>query len=552
MATVSINPRYVFTSDRLPAVFVYSFATALASILGLLAYGAFEQAGWFVDTKTHAGGFALVVDLAVFVIKFLIAAVAVYFVSMFIKRAVQGRFETANIARRTRDGTFAFTMAAAFFLGFIWTPWTAFNGVAGATFFVILAGIALCLLDIPFRKFSYKLIFLAAIFLLFLAVMYLSSSPGVASSSMSWFPSVLGLLSVAVPTGLVAWFAPYENQNSKFGSLAMILIALYVFVGGTLWVIAFSFTSIKILPLFTPADWWDKFAGFANYTRLFNTSRWMDCPAISQIPSPGLIWNDVVWSQIGTSGWFNGWATGFNSWLAAWSGWQLKCAGSFPNVITYAIFFISIVMILGFIIAVLMDQKIRAEGVFRTIYLYPFALSFIVTGHVWAWIFSPEYGLQKAVRALGWESFSFGWIADQKMVMYAIVIAGVWQGTGFVMALMLAGLRGIDEEIWKAARIDGIPTWRTYVQIVIPMMKPVLVTTFVFVASGAIRIYDLVLATTDGGPGVSSDVPSRYIYQNFTANLGQSLAASTVMLLSMALILIPWIRLEFGKKGQTA
>jgi glucose/mannose transport system permease protein len=289
-----------------------------------------------------------------------------------------------------------------------------------------------------------------------------------------------------------------------------------VFVGGTLWTVMFSFTSIKILPLFTPSDWIKNFSGLANYTRLFNTSRWMDCPALS---------------KIGTA------------------SWKLQCSGAFPNVVTYAVLFIVLVMTLGFIIAVLMDQKIRAEGVFRTIYLYPFALSFIVTGHVWAWIMSPEYGLQKAVRAWGWESFSFGWIADQKMVLYAIVIAGIWQGTGFVMALMLAGLRGIDEEIWKAARIDGIPTWRTYVQIVLPMMKPVLVTTFVFVASGAIRIYDLVLATTDGGPGVSSDVPSRYIYQNFTANLGQSLAASTVMLLSMALILIPWIRMEFGKKG---
>jgi glucose/mannose transport system permease protein len=275
----------------------------------------------------------------------------------------------------------------------------------------------------------------------------------------------------------------------------------------------------------------------------------MDCPAITKIPSPALIWDHVIWSDIYREGWIRDWQIGFNDWLAAWGNWQFKCSGSFPNVVTYAVCFIVIVMVLGFLIAVLMDQKIRAEGMFRTIYLYPFALSFIVTGHVWAWIMSPEYGLQKAVRAWGWESFSFGWIADQKMVMYAIVIAGVWQGTGFVMALMLAGLRGIDEEIWKAAKIDGIPTWRTYLQIVLPMMKPVLVTTFVFVASGAIRIYDLVIATTDGGPGVSSDVPSRYIYQNFTANLGQSLAASTVMLLSMALILIPWIRMEFGKKG---
>jgi glucose/mannose transport system permease protein len=512
MATVSLNPRYVFTRDRIPSVIVYSIATALVSILGLLAYGMFERAGWFVDAKAYVGGVGLYPAVAVFILKLLVLAAVVYAASLFGKRALQENFETTNLARRTHDTTFAISTTLAFFVGFAWTSWTVFSGVASATFFVVLAGIALSLLDIPFRKFTSKMIYLGTILLLFLAVMYLSRAlpPG------HWFPLTLGLLTIVVPTSLVPWFAPYENQQSKFGSLMMILIALFVFVGGTLWVVLFSFTSIKILPLFTPWEWWEKFNGLANYTRLFNTSRWMDCPALS---------------KIGTE------------------AWQLKCSGSFPNVITYAICFISIVMVLGFLIAVLMDQKIRLEGMFRTIYLYPFALSFIVTGHVWAWIFSPEYGLQKAVRAMGWESFSFGWIADQKMVIYAIVIAGVWQGTGFVMALMLAGLRGIDEEIWKAARIDGIPTWRTYVQIVLPMMKPVIVTTFVFVASGAIRIYDLVLATTDGGPGVSSDVPSRYIYQHFSANLGQSLAASTIMLLSMAVILIPWIRMEFGRKG---
>jgi glucose/mannose transport system permease protein len=513
MALVSSNPKYTFTSDRLPAVVVYSFAAALAAILGFLAYGVFEQAAWFVDLKTIKG-FARLAPIVIFSVKLGLAAAAVYYVFKFVKRATEGSFESPIQANRTGDAAFAGVMAACFLVGFFWTTWAAFSGVVSATFFIILLSIALSMLDIPFRKLSQKLIYLAVIFALFMAVWYAVDATMFAGSSL---PSVLGLLTVVVPTALVAWFAPYENQQSKFGSLGMILIALFVFVGGTLWTVAFSFTSIKILPLFTPQDWWAKFSGLANYTRLFNTSRWMDCPAITKIGQ---------------------------------AGWKLQCSGSFPNVITYAIMFIVLVMILGFIMAVLMDQKIRAEGVFRTIYLYPFALSFIVTGHVWAWIFSPEYGLQKAVRGMGWESFSFGWIADQKMVMYAIVIAGIWQGTGFVMALMLAGLRGIDEEIWKAAKIDGIPTWRTYVQIVIPMMKPVLVTTFVFVASGAIRIYDLVLAITDGGPGVSSDVPSRYIYQNFTANLGQSLAASTIMLLSMAVILIPWIRLEFGKKGQ--
>lgn len=516
MAAVSQNPRYVFTRDRLPAVVVYSLVTALASILGLLAHGQFELAGWFVDTKIHLGGAALVWDLAFAALKVIAAAAAVFAAATYGKRALQHMFETEVLSRRVSTTVVAAVTAGAFLVGFGWRAWIEFSGIAGAAFFVVLAAIAFSLLDMPFRKFGLKLGYLVSVLALYLLVMYTQPDKATELSTLSWAALAPGLLAVTVPTSLVAWFAPYENQQSKFGSFVMILIALFVFVGGTLWTVMFSFTSIKILPLFTPGEWWDKFNGLANYTRLFNSSRWMDCPALSKIGS---------------------------------DAWQLKCAGSFPNVVTYAICFITIVMALGFVIAVLMDQKIRAEGMFRTIYLYPFALSFIVTGHVWAWIFSPEYGLQKAVRGLGWESFSFGWVADQQMVMYAIVIAGVWQGTGFVMALMLAGLRGIDEEIWKAAKIDGIPTWRTYVQIVLPMMKPVLVTTFVFVASGAIRIYDLVIATTDGGPGVSSDVPSRYIYQNFTANLGQSLAASTVMLVSMAVILIPWIRMEFGKKG---
>ncbi len=308
-----------------------------------------------------------------------------------------------------------------------------------------------------------------------------------------------------------------RNLSSKIASAPMMLIVLGVFVGGTVWTVLFSFTNIKILPLFTPTQWINGFVGMKNYIRLFNTDRWMACPALTQIGQ---------------------------------SDWQFKCTGSLPNVVTYAVLSITLVMVLGFVMAVMMDQKIRLEGMFRTIFLYPFALSFIVTGHVWAWIMSPEYGLQKSIRAMGWDSFTFDWIADREMVMYAIVIAGIWQGSGFVMALMLAGLRGIDEDIWKAARVDGIPAWRTYVQIVLPMMKPVLVTTFVIVASGAVRIYDLVVALTDGGPGISSDVPSRYIYQNFSANLGQALSASTIMLLAMAIILIPWIRMEFGKKSQ--
>ena len=222
---------------------------------------------------------------------------------------------------------------------------------------------------------------------------------------------------------------------------------------------------------------------------------------------------------------------------------------SVRNLALYGVFSLTFSFIIGFLLAVFMDQKIRFESAFRTIYLYPFALSFIVTGHVWAWIMNPNLGLQKAVRALGWTEFEFGWLGDKNMVIYALVIAGLWQGTGLIMALMLAGLRGIDEEIWKAARVDGIPKWRTYISIVIPMMRPVLITTLVIAASGVVRVYDLVVALTAGGPGLFSEVPAKYVYDYmFQGNLAQGLAASTVMLLTVGIIIIPWAIVEFGGK----
>ena len=292
----------------------------------------------------------------------------------------------------------------------------------------------------------------------------------------------------------------FRNLNSKLASLPMMLIVLVVFIGGTLWTVASSFTDIKTLPIFTPRQFYDAFVGFDQYTRLWNTPRWIT---------------------------------------------------SITNLAIYGTLFTTFAFLIGFLLAVLMDQKIRLEGVFRTIYLYPFALSFIVTGHVWAWIMNPAFGLEATVRGLGWESFSFDWLTNREMSIYAVVIAALWQGTGLVMALMLAGLRGIDDEIWRAARVDGIPKWRTYIQIVIPMMRPVLITTLVIVASGAVRVYDLVVALTQGGPGLSSQVPSMYIYEKlFVGGLAQGTAASSVLLLATAIILIPWIMVEFGKKSR--
>ncbi len=286
----------------------------------------------------------------------------------------------------------------------------------------------------------------------------------------------------------------FRNLNAKAAAVPMVLTTLVVFVGCSIWTVVYSFSASRALPI-------NEFVGFAQYDRLFSTSRWTK---------------------------------------------------SVENIAVYGVTSLIFSLVVGFILAAFMDQKIRFENTFRTIYLYPFALSFIVTGLVWQWILNPTFGLQQVVRDLGWESFTFDLISGRDTVIYALLIAGIWQGTGFVMALMLAGLRGIDEDIWKASRVDGIPVWKTYLFVVIPMMRGVFITTLVIIASGIVRLYDLVVALTNGGPGIASEVPAKYVYDFMFArgNVGQALAASTVMLTTVLIILIPWVYLEYGKKKQ--
>jgi len=284
----------------------------------------------------------------------------------------------------------------------------------------------------------------------------------------------------------------FRNLNSKIASIPMILIAVGIFVGGSIWTVVYSFTNYKLLPRLS-------FVGLDQYERLWSTSRWII---------------------------------------------------SIQNLAIYGVLTLIFSLVIGFLLAALMDQKIRFENTFRTIFLYPFALSFIVTGLVWQWILNPEFGIQAIIRSLGWESFHFDPLYNPDIVIYGILIAGLWQGTGLVMCLMLAGLRGIDEDIWKAARVDGIPMWKTYLFIVIPMMRPVFITTLVIIASGIVKVYDLVVAQTSGGPGNASEVPAKYVYDYMfqAQNLGQGFAASTMMLLTVAIIIIPWAYLEFGGK----
>ena len=286
----------------------------------------------------------------------------------------------------------------------------------------------------------------------------------------------------------------FRNLNSKVASIPMILTALVVFVGGTAWTVVYSFTNSKLLPRLN-------FVGLDQYDRLWSSNKWLI---------------------------------------------------SIENLFIYGVCTLVFSLVIGFVLAALLDQKIRFENTFRSIFLYPFALSFIVTGLVWQWVLNPDYGIQHIVRAAGWESFTFDPLYNQEIVICGILIAGLWQGTGLIMCLMLAGLRGIDEDIWKAARVDGIPMWKTYLFIVIPMMRPVFVTTLVIIASGIVRVYDLVVAQTSGGPGIASEVPAKYVYDAMflSQNLGQGFAASTMMLLSVVIIIVPWAYFEFGRRRQ--
>jgi glucose/mannose transport system permease protein len=235
---------------------------------------------------------------------------------------------------------------------------------------------------------------------------------------------------------------------------------------------------------------------------------------------------------------------GFEQYLRLWDSERFRVA--LTNMAIFGSLFIGGAMAIGLLLAVLLDQKIRAEGVLRTIYLYPMALSFIVTGTAWKWILNPGLGLEATMRRWGWESFSFDWLVDPDRAIYCIVIAGVWQSAGFVMALFLAGLRGIDDSIIKAAQIDGASLPRIYWRIVLPSLRPVVFSTLMIVSHLAIKSFDLVMALTAGGPGFSTDLPATFMYAMAFSRgqIGQGAAAATVMLATIAAIVVPYLYSE--------
>lgn len=273
-------------------------------------------------------------------------------------------------------------------------------------------------------------------------------------------------------------------------SFALVLFFVYGFI---LWTIYLSFTRSRLMPVY-------ELVGFDSYYRLFAQPNWYV---------------------------------------------------ALENLAIFGGLYIGISIVLGLVLAILIDQRIRGEGVLRPIYLYPMALSFIVTGTAWKWFLNPGLGLEKTMHAWGWESFKFDWLINTDMAIYTIVIAAVWQTSGFIMAMFLAGLRGIDSEIMKAAQIDGASTFATYRRIVIPMLRPIFLSAIIVLLHLAIKSYDLVIALTGGGPGNATELPSTFMYSyTFTRNqMSVGAASAVIMLMTIAAIIVPYLYSELREKS---
>mgnify|MGYP000008695302 FL=1 len=220
------------------------------------------------------------------------------------------------------------------------------------------------------------------------------------------------------------------------------------------------------------------------------------------------------------------------------------------NLLIFTVLFIILCIAIGILLSILLDQKIRAEGFLRTIYLYPMALSFIVTGTAWKWVLNPTLGIEKFAHDMGFETFKFDWLVTPEMSIYTIVIAGVWQSSGFIMAIFLAGLRSVDDEIIKAAKIDGAGIFSIYGKIILPMMRPVFMSAIVILVHLSIKSYDLIIALTSGGPGISSDMPAVFMTTMafHRSEVGLASASAIMMFLTVSAIVVPYLYSELKRE----
>ncbi|MGH8031805.1 MAG: carbohydrate ABC transporter permease [Luteimonas sp.] len=273
---------------------------------------------------------------------------------------------------------------------------------------------------------------------------------------------------------------------------AAILIFL-TFYAGLVWTVYVSFTRSGIVPNYT-------WSGLVQYQRLFADERWMT---------------------------------------------------AYPNMFVFGAVLIGGALVFGTVLAIVIDQNVKAEGLFRAVFLYPLSVSFIVSGLAWQWLLNPTLGLQASVQALGYPEFTFDWIARADRSIYTVAIGAIWHSSGLVMAIMLAGMRNIDAEIWRATRVDGIPRYRVYLSIIIPMLRPMVLTCVILLVGSVIRAYDLVVAMTQGGPGFASDLPAKFVVDSIfeRGNLGLGSAGAVIMLVSMTIAVAPYFYIEMRRRA---
>ena len=231
---------------------------------------------------------------------------------------------------------------------------------------------------------------------------------------------------------------------------------------------------------------------------------------------------------------------GLDNYASLWANRRWNIA--YNNLFLFSGFYIVGSMAVGLLLAILIDQRVRGEAAWRTIFLYPLAVSFIVTGTVWSWLYNPVDGIQAMVRGFGWTSFSFALASDRHYAIYAVIITGVWQASGFAMALFLAGLRSVDQDLVKAAQIDGASTFRIYRKVLLPTIAPIFLAVAVIQIQFAIKTFDLVAALTKGGPGISTTFPAIYVYDLMfqRGQIGEGAAAAIMMLAALAVVLVPY------------
>jgi glucose/mannose transport system permease protein len=236
--------------------------------------------------------------------------------------------------------------------------------------------------------------------------------------------------------------------------------------------------------------------------------------------------------------------------MMATRNWQI----AFDNLLLFGSGFVLLSVLTGLMLAILLDQRIRGETVLRSIFLYPLAVSFVVTGTVWSWLLNPGIGIQKLINGLGWTSFRFDWLIDRDMAIWTIVIAAVWQSSGFAMALFLAGLRSVDADLIKAAQIDGAGPLRMYRCVILPALWPITVTVVVIQLQFAITTFDLVRALTGGGPGIATQLPALVVYDFMFQRglLARGAAAAVLMLLILLAVLLPYAAWRYLQRRQSA